>query len=116
MKEKRGEKGRENIDRLKKIVSSIGVDTPAMGQVKIPDFPKFLRSSSIFDSFSGLCYARTSFKRNFFCELLDLFGGDAWHIINQEVVQAPVDAQPVQRILGQCVFVKPPELPGGNLL
>lgn len=47
MKEKRGEKGRENIDRLKKTVQSIGVDTPAMGQVKIPDFPEFLRSSSI---------------------------------------------------------------------
>lgn len=55
-------------------------------------------------------------KEEFLWELLDIFGGDAWHIVNQSVVQGPVDAQPMQRILRQRVFVQPPEPPGGNLL
>lgn len=45
-------------------------------------------------------------QKDFVGELLDILGGDAWLIVNQEVVQAPVDAQPTQRILGQHVSVQ----------
>lgn len=37
-------------------------------------------------------------------------------LADQEVVQAPVDTQPEQRIIGRRVFVQPPDLPGGYLL
>lgn len=75
-----------------------------MDTVRVSMFPELLDRLR-FRLLQQLMLCPHQLQEEFLREVLRLLGGDAWHVLDQEVVHAPVDAQPAQRILRRCAFV-----------